>query len=268
VNRGNIFRYIKKPFVESDILSAIEEAYKFYTATSLLRTKNEELKKAYSELDKFAYSVTHDLSGPTSSIAGAIDLIKDEKDIDSIHNILDLIKNSVEKLNEFILSIQDYYRINRGQLLLEKIDFNTLVYDLKSIYSVAEKIDKVRFITNINQPYEFRSDQMSIRMVLNNLLSNAFKYQRKDNPDKKVELFIDVDKHSATIRVKDNGIGIKDEYHESIFQMFFRATTEETGSGFGLFNIKDVLKKIDGIIKLESIPGEGSEFTVTLASKK
>ncbi|HTH83395.1 MAG TPA: response regulator, partial [Mucilaginibacter sp.] len=77
INRGNIFRFVKKPWAEADIISAIEEANKFYQTNSMLSVKNDELQKAYSELDKFAYSVSHDIRGPLSGILGAINVARE-----------------------------------------------------------------------------------------------------------------------------------------------------------------------------------------------
>ena len=268
INRGHIFRYIKKPWEEEEIILAINEAYKYYLTTSLLAVKNEELKRIYSELDKFAYSVVHDLRGPIMSIRGAIELISNENDVDAIRSMLFLISVSAQKLDEFIDSIHQYYKVNRGDLLIEKIDFNKLVDDLKSVYMVSTELGKVKFNININIPFEFRTDLISLRLILNNLLSNAFKYQNKSREDKFVELNILVEKDKAIITVKDNGIGINSNYINQIFNMFYRATSEEFGSGFGLYNVKEVLKKIDGEINVKSELNKGTEFEVIIPSKK
>src|SRR5690606_24482938 len=81
INRGHIFRYVKKPWTDADIRSAITEASQFYAATSMLALKNEELEQACQELDKFAYSVTHDMRGPMLSILGSIQLVEQMDDI-------------------------------------------------------------------------------------------------------------------------------------------------------------------------------------------
>lgn len=268
INRGHVFRYVKKPWDEEDIILAIEEAYKYYITNSLLSIKNDELKRAYSELDKFSYSVVHDLRGPIMSIRGAIELLNSEDDIEAIRSMLFLISVSAQKLDEFIDSIHEHYKINRGDLTIEKIDFIKLIEDLKSVYSVSTIVNNIKFIAHLDEPFEFRSDLMSLRLILNNLLSNAFKYQNKSNLNKWVELNIVVEKDKVRITVKDNGIGINKNYLNQIFNMFYRATSEEFGSGFGLYNVKEVLKKIDGEINVKSKLDEGTEFEVIIPSKK
>ena len=84
INRGNIFRYIKKPWTDFDIKSAIDEGNKYYVTNSTLAIRNEELQKAYNELDKFAYSVTHDMRGPLLSLLGARDLAKENQDVGQV----------------------------------------------------------------------------------------------------------------------------------------------------------------------------------------
>ena len=267
INRGNIFRYIKKPWTDFDIKSAIDEGDKFYLSNTTLAIRNEELQKAYNELDKFAYSVTHDMRGPLLSILGAIDLAKGNDSMDEIKEMLGMMDKSIMKLDNFIQSIHDYYNMNRGELQIVEIDFQTLVTDLKDIYDISGKTGNVQFDVQINQAEPFRSDDMSLRIILNNLLSNAFKYQRRSEASKKVLLSIDVNKGVTTIVVSDNGIGVDPEHVSEIFNMFYRATTEEVGSGFGLYNVKDALSKLKGEIKVVSSLNEGSTFTVTIPTK-
>jgi two-component system sensor histidine kinase/response regulator len=83
-----------------------------------------------------------------------------------------------------------------------------------------------------------------------------------------VDLSIVVENGKATIDVRDNGIGINNNYIDQIFNMFYRATSEEVGSGFGLYNVKDALKKIDGDIRVTSTLHEGTLFEVIIPSKK
>ena len=130
INRGNIFRYIRKPWIEQDITSAIEEGNKFYLANSMLQIKNQELQLAYTELDKFAYSVSHDLRGPLTGILGAIDIAREMNDMSEIKELLMLMEKSVFKLEDYISSMHDYYSSRRGELKIVDIDFNQVAEEL------------------------------------------------------------------------------------------------------------------------------------------
>ena len=267
INRGHIFRYVKKPWIEADILSAVEEANKFYMANSMLAIKNEELQKAYDELDKFAYSVSHDIRGPLSGILGAIRVVRHLDELNEVKEMLYLMENSVKKLDTFILSMHDYYNLQRGQLLISELNLSSLIRDLEEIYKVYTSSNSISFVYEVDQPEVFRNDEMSLKVILNNLISNALKYQRKNNENKLVEIKAKVEKGLATIYVTDNGIGIPENSLSEIFNLFFRATSQDSGSGFGLYNVKDALLKLSGDIQVESVLNAGTTFKVTIPTK-
>jgi two-component system sensor histidine kinase/response regulator len=267
VNRGHIFRYIKKPWTDADIRSAIEEANKFYQTHSLLVSKNRELESAYDELGKFAYSVTHDVRGPLLSVLGALDLAKSMEDLTELREILSMMDDAIRKLDEYIKNTHEYYKLKRGMLQFEKIDFSKLVDDIAALFRIAGKMENIRFTANIEQEQPFYSDEISIKMILNNLLSNAFNYQRKHATDKYVDVNVELKNNNAIIMVQDNGIGIHDEHINNIFTMFYRATSEETGSGLGLYNVKDALNKLNGAIEVQSAVNVGTTFKVIIPGK-
>lgn len=267
INLGNVFRYVKKPWADDDILGAINEANKFYVSNSLLAVKNEELQRAYNELDKFSYSVTHDMRGPLLSVLGAIEAAQHMDDITEIRKMLMMMKDSVRNLDDFIQSIHDYYNLNRGELEIKEIDFSELVEEQIKIFNFTYLMSDVTFNTNIIQKETFRGDVLSVKLILNNLLSNAFKYQRKDNKDKTVDLNILVENGHAVIDVIDNGVGIAENYLGDIFNMFFRASTQDVGSGFGLYNVKAAVTKLNGKITVDSEINKGTHFKVLVQNK-
>ncbi|WP_214073818.1 hybrid sensor histidine kinase/response regulator [Mucilaginibacter sp. dw_454] len=267
INRGNIFRFVKKPWIEAELVSAIEEANKFYQANSMLAIKNDELQRAYSELDKFAYSVSHDIRGPLSGILGAINVARDMHDIAEMREMLFLMEKSLKKLDTYILSMHDYYSLQRGELHIGEVDFQKMVEEFKDIYRTAASTAQINFKVNINQREPFRSDTVPLKLVLNNLLSNAFKYQNKNTDAKVVELNIEVNKGAAVITVSDTGIGILGNHLGEIFNLFYRASSQEAGSGFGLYNVKSALLKLNGQIEVNSVLNKGTTFKVIIPSK-
>lgn len=267
INRGHVFRYIKKPWSDEDVKSAIDEAYKFYVTTSMLALKNDELQKAYDELDKFAYSATHDMRGPILSVLGIIDLTKNAEDLSEIKEMVEMMENAMMKLDNYIQNLHDHYSIRRGELNITEIDFEDIMKDMSDLYDITSKLKNVRFEKSVSQNGKFRSDDISIKIIANNILSNAFKYQKKGNEDKLVSFDITVDNGKAVLRIEDNGIGIPEKNQNEVYSMFFRGSSEEIGSGFGLYNVKDALGKINGKIELTSSENQGTIFTVTIPSK-
>jgi two-component system sensor histidine kinase/response regulator len=266
INKGHIYRYVKKPWAEADIISAIVEANKFYMTNSMLSIKNEELQKAYNELSKFAYSVSHDIRGPLSGILGAISVAREIDDIEEMREMLFLMEKSVKKLDIYVISMHDYYSLQRGELIITEIDFNKIIDELKDIYLVLSKVNNVAFNISIDQDEIFRSDEIALKLILNNLLSNAFKYQNKKSKNKSVEVIIQVHKSVATVYVKDTGIGILGSHVGEIFKLFYRSNSQEVGSGLGLYNVKSALLKLNGQIEVNSVLNQGTTFKVTIPS--
>jgi signal transduction histidine kinase len=267
VNRGHIFRYIKKPWTDSDIRSAIDEANKFFLTNALLVAKNKELTSAYAELGKFAYSITHDVRGPLLSIIGALDLAKGMDDWDELRELLGMMSEAVTKLDEYIKNTHEYYKLKRGQLLFSEINLDVLLADIAALFKIAGLNNNIQFTSKVIQSKPFYSDEISIKMILNNLLSNAFNYQRKNAREKSVDVVMEVVENDLIITVKDNGIGIHENHIKNIFEMFYRATSEETGSGLGLYNVKDALNRLEGTIQVQSEIDKGTTFTVTIPGK-
>jgi len=266
INKGNIFRYVKKPWTEPDIISAIDEAAKFYMANSMLTVKNEELQKAYNELNKFAYSVSHDIRGPLSGILGAINIAREIDDVEEMREMLYLMEKSLKKLDTYIISMHDYYSLQRGELKITDIDFKAVLDELKPLYNVISKTNNVEFNISIQQDEVFRSDAVPLKLIFNNLLSNAFKYQDKKRANKSVDVSIEVKKSQATIYIKDTGIGILGTHIGEIFNLFYRANSQEVGSGFGLYNVKSALLKLNGQIEVNSVMHQGTTFKITIPS--
>lgn len=267
INNGNIFRFVRKPWDKEEIISAIEEANKFYIATALLDVKNEELQKAYDELDKFAYSVSHDLRDPLTGIQSAIKIANGMDKIEDVTVLLSLMLGTVTKLHAYIDNLRDYYLLRRGELCLTEIDFNAMLQDIKTFYGMHVINSNVAFDIKIEQSMAFKSDLSLLELIMHNLLSNAFKYQRVDATDKQVNLEIIVSRGKVTINVSDNGIGIPEESIANVFKIFYRATNQAQGMGFGLYNVYGALQKLNGTIEVKSQVDKGTTFSLTIPSK-
>lgn len=267
VNKGHIYKFVRKPWLVEDIISSIEEANKFYVTNSLLDIQNKELQIAYDELDRFAYSVSHDLKDPLSGIQSAINVAQGFDKIEDIREAMGLMEDSINRLNSYIDSLRDYYLIRRGAQSLSTIDFCELLESVDRFYTDRPSSKDVKLELKVEQNGVFKCDRAVLEMVLHNLLSNAFKYQKAESDDKRISIQVRVEDELARIVVSDNGIGIAAEYKEDIFKIFFRGTNQAHGMGFGLYNVYNVLLKVHGTIAVESELGKGTTFTIEIPSK-
>lgn len=270
INLGHIFKYINKPWNEAEIRSSIEEAYRYYLQSNELEKKVTELTLAYKELDNFAYSVSHDLKGPLMSIMGAMNLVNSspDKNDEGVLALLGLIEKASIRLNDFIENMHVYYKNNRGQLKIEKVDVEQIKEELLSLHGLKCMQENVKLTINATSNNNlFSTDVTKLKVIANNLVSNALKYQRQDEPNKFVEANLNITDDELTIEVKDNGMGIEEKYLKNIFDLFFRATSEVSGSGFGLYNVKEIVTLLSGKISVESKLKIGSTFSVKIPSK-
>lgn len=263
INSGRVFRYVSKPWNENEVIMAIEEAYVYYQTNSLLQEKMVQLQESYDALDRFTYAITHDIRGPILSILRALTLLNPDED-NQQKEIIEIIEKSVSRIDNLIVSTHDYYKVTHGNPVMEPVMFDSLMDDLLQIHYLQAYLYKIKIDLKIDQSEAFMTDKALLRIILNNLISNAFKYQVAENADKRVWINIHVSDKTTVIEVKDNGIGINENYIDKIFDIFYRATNNGVGSGFGLYNVKDAISKLGGNIEVDSVQGQGSKFVVTL----
>lgn len=260
VNLGNIFRYLQKPWDEEEIRTVVHEAFEIYDARLQLVLKNQELEKAYQELDRFVYSASHDMRAPLMSILGILKLAKLDPGT-SAADYFQMIEESVLKLDVFIRNIIQYYKNNRFEQDLQLLDWQTLIEECveSNRYQLGET--GVHCEVHVDQSHPFRSDGMKIRLILNNLISNAIKFG-SERPV--VWIRLESDASMAHLSVRDNGVGIPKDDLEQIFRMFFRGTHVNSGSGLGLYIVRDAVHRLNGRIRVESTPGEGTAFIIEI----
>jgi signal transduction histidine kinase len=120
---------------------------------------------------------------------------------------------------------------------------------------------------NISQHVPFRSDRMRLVIILNNLFSNAIKYQDIKKNDSYIALDIVTTENEARITVEDNGIGIDKKHLNKIFKMFYRVSSIAPGAGLGLYIVKEAVHKIGGDIQVDSVPDEKTVFRISIPNK-
>ncbi|MEO8145996.1 MAG: PAS domain S-box protein [Bacteroidia bacterium] len=227
--------------------------------------KNVELQKTTDELDKFVYSVSHDLRAPLLSMQGVVDITAEETTEELTMYHMKMLGGSINRLDTFIGEILNYSQNARSEIISEKIDFKELVgkitHDLKYI-SVYD--GKVKIHADIIEKGIFFSDKKRISMVLNNLISNAIRYHNPYTDKPFVKINVVADEVKTKIEIEDNGIGIDEKFQEKVFEMFYRVSESSNGSGLGLYIVKETIEKLHGAIYIQSKRGIGTKFSVSI----
>lgn len=229
-----------------------------------LKTSNDELKKSNRELDKFVYSVSHDLRAPLSSMLGLVEISEPLIEHPVLQKNMAMVKNSIVKLDGFIHDILDYSRNSRLEVNRQQINFKEMLEDISNNLRFMSANERVRILTGIKTDVPFYSDRNRISIILNNLISNAIRYHNPNIPDPFVQVNIDISEQSARIEVIDNGIGISEENSEKVFEMFYRVSKKSVGSGLGLYIVKESVDKLNGTIEISSELNKGTQFTICL----
>ena len=230
-----------------------------------LKRINEELSMRNSELDRFVYSTSHDLSAPLKSIRGLIMVAKLEETTDSQLSYLHMMEKSVKKLEVFIADVINYSRNTRAPVRRAPVNFHQFIQQLLDDHQYAPNYDKIAFIVEDNTNTILMSDEMRLKIIFNNLISNAIKFHFIGN-DKQpfVRILANEENGHFVFTVTDNGTGIHAELKDRIFDMFFRATDSVQGSGLGLYILRETVHKLDGHVEVETQLGLGTTFVVKL----
>lgn len=229
-----------------------------------LEKQNEELKKLNAELDSFVYSVSHNLRAPLTSILGLINIARISSEHENLLNYLSMMEKSIHKLDATIHEINDYSKNARLEVQKELIDFHKLIGGITENLAYMEGASSIDIQCQADTILPFYSDKSRLQVIFNNLLSNAIKYHDLSKPAPYIRIKVMVNQSCACITIEDNGSGIAPQYKEKVFDMFYRASTHSTGSGLGLYIVKESVSKLKGTITVESQPGQGSTFIMIL----
>lgn len=220
----------------------------------------KQLQKTNHELDRFVYSTSHDLRAPLASILGLINIAELEEIPQTQRSYLQLIRNNISRLDGFINDILDYSRNSRTDVNISQINLRKVIAELRERLEPGElKVD-----IKIDDPVPFYSDASRLEIILNNLFSNAIKFQDSMKDESCITIDAKVTSEKAIIVFSDNGIGIEEKYVGRVFDMFFRATEKAKGSGLGLYIVKETVEKLGGTIVVNSEYGKGTTFKATV----
>ncbi|MEJ1241393.1 two-component regulator propeller domain-containing protein [Chryseolinea sp. T2] len=230
--------------------------------TEQLNNTISNLNKTVFELDRFVYSASHDLSAPLKSINGLVQLINMEKEPAKIYEYTAFIRQTITKLEAVIKSMVDYARNTHVLVNYENVLLKTLVDEVVNELAFWQEASRFRFINQIDDTLNITTDRARIKVVLHNLVSNSIKYRDRFKDDNWIRFTSASTATYWELTLEDNGIGIRREYLDKVFNMYFRATDSSKGSGLGLFIVKETLAKVNGTIHVESELGHFTKFVI------
>lgn len=240
----------------------VEEALRI--AHRDLRIKAADLEAANEELSQYACVVSHDLKAPLRAIRNYTDFLQEDLEDclgEEQKTYLDGLKRSVRQGEELVGDLLEFSHVGATAEPMEKIDLGLFLKDLVASLSLPPD---VKVFIGDGWP-SLEVEEKLLRQIFQNMINNAVKFNRATS--KTVELgWVEKDRGTYELFVRDNGIGIARRYHEQIFGVFQRLHTrdEYDGTGLGLAIVKKAVAKLHGSVRVESEFGLGSTFFIVL----
>lgn len=224
-------------------------------------------KRSSSEKIRFFTHTAHELKTPVALIKGPLNKLQEKEHLSKEGKVLlNLVEKNTERLNNLVLQLLDFQKteMSNVKLYVSEKELTSYVREKLEVFRelVEEKNIKLSLILNTEAVNVwFDEDQMD--KILNNLLSNAFKYTPRNG---EIKVTVSLDKNHWLLEVRDNGIGIPEKLQKEIFKPFYRAdnvvNSTETGSGIGLLLTLNLVKLHHGTISFDSAEGIGTVFSL------
>jgi PAS domain S-box-containing protein len=228
---------------------------------------NEDLLRSNRELEQFAYVASHDLQEPLRTISSFTQLLsqryKDKLDKDANEFIQFAVDGAI-RMQSLINGLLDYSRIETRGKKFSTVNMHDVLGQV--LNNLSLKIQEINALVTNDELAEVVADNGQMVQLLQNLIGNALKFC-KSAP--RIHISSKEEKEQFIFSVKDNGIGIEDQYYDRIFQIFQRLHTRDKygGTGIGLAICKRIVDRHGGKIWVESKPGKGSVFYFTIPKR-
>jgi signal transduction histidine kinase len=226
------------------------------------------LNRLNQEMQKFNYIASNDLKQPMRNVMSFAGLLhkklKIKNEDQALVDYSGFVLNGAKQMYDVILGVLEFSGIDHTTTTLKNL--NTLEVIQTAQASLGDFVERqnANIIISPNIPKEIISNETHLRLIFKHLIKNGIMYNQSETPQVEIDYVENALSHS--FMVKDNGIGIEEQYHKEIFEMFKSKHTQNThhGSGMGLSLTKKLVESLDGTIQVQSKIDEGSTFIVEL----
>jgi signal transduction histidine kinase len=265
INHELLHGYVLKPWNKDDLQQRLDNAFNTYWLKYDNQQLLNHLEDALNELNMFLYRASHDLKGPVASLKGIIELARLEGQKESQEQYFDMLKTSLTRLENVLNKLLIVEKINQQVHTVEWIDFQELLNEIfEALKQDLMQIHFVKIDTEIQPDIKYRGIRIFIYVLLYQLFENSLHFIDREKQQNEVVLKISALQDQMLISLADNGLGIKPNIRNNIFDMFFRGNTNSKGNGLGLYIVKKIIRKLNGRLDVESEVGRGTQIEIAL----
>ncbi len=261
------FDFLAKPFEPEELRKTVKKAVQNLILARQIRKLEQEKHQVRFQ---FISILAHELKSPINAVEGYLNIMHDRvlgSDLEAYQEMVDRSLTRINGMKKMISDLLDLTRLESGQKKRE-IALNNLAKVAQTAIETALPVaqeEEISVTLHADDEMQMWCDASEVEIILNNLISNAVKYNHRQG---KVDVFLQRDGEFVEIAVSDTGIGLSPEECAQIFQEFVRIKNEKTrhilGSGLGLSIVKRIALLYQGSVQVESEPGKGSTFRVRL----
>jgi PAS domain S-box-containing protein len=249
-----------------DVTDAKQAEHAIAELNASLRRGNIQLEAANKELEAFSYSVSHDLRAPLRAIDGFSQALLEDyaSQFDDVgKDYLQRVRSATQRMGQLIDDILNLSRVTRSEMSIEQTDLSAMASDV--VVELRRAQPERQIDVEVAAGIDARADLHLIRIVLDNLIGNAWKFTGKRN-DAKIEVGVERSGDETIYFVRDNGAGFDMAFVDKLFGAFQRlhAAADFAGTGIGLATVQRIVHRHGGRVWAESVAGQGATFFFTL----
>lgn len=227
-----------------------------------LEEVRQELEHQNVQLDAFVYKASHDIKGPLKSVIGltqtGMKIVKDPTSMEFFEHI----HKSVMKLDQLVSDLLKLTKAKQAEVNKTEVNILNVTQECLSSFQNLKEYKDMTFTVDIDPKLQYNTDEKIFYSIVQNFIENGIKYKDDKKPKPYLKIKAAMVNGKLVMKFEDNGLGIAEEHHLKIFDMFYKIDPSSNGTGLGLHIVKLNIEKLNGKVGVESAVGKGTTFTV------
>lgn len=229
---------------------------------SEIQKRTQELKQAYQELDTFFYRSSHDFRRPLTTFMGLAEVAKITVKDPNALELFAKVRETAVSLDKMLIKLQSISDVGVQELYYREVMVKELFDSVCDSFRDEIARKNIHIVSEVKLSRPFHSYPALVKVILENLLENSIQFSAPVNPE--IHFIAEEVDESVIFELKDNGHGIPAEFHDKVFDMYFRGSHYSKGNGLGLYIVKKAVEKLNGEIMFTSEVDKGTTFSIRL----